>query len=80
MNGLITESSLIPIYNGSSKGETKSPCNRCWVQEYETMMIFMLAAAMTIAMLIATAFGVHQEAQQVRFDDRKNKFDRFGPR
>ncbi|MGO4843687.1 hypothetical protein AB4144_66565, partial [Rhizobiaceae sp. 2RAB30] len=65
MNGLITESSRIPIYNRSSKGETKSPCNRCWVQEYETMMIFMLAAAMTIAMLIATAFGVHQEAQQV---------------
>ena len=26
------------------------------------MMIYMLAAAMTIAMLIATAFGIHQEA------------------
>ena len=25
------------------------------------MMIFMLAAAMTVAMLIATAFGLHQE-------------------
>lgn len=44
------------------------------------MMIFMLAAAMTVAMLIATVFGMHQEAQRVRFDDRKDKFDRFGPR
>ena len=30
------------------------------------MMIFMLAAAMTLAMLIATAFALHQEAQRVR--------------
>jgi hypothetical protein len=44
------------------------------------MLIFMLAAAMTLAMLIATAFGVHQEAQRVRFDDRKDRFTRFGPR
>jgi hypothetical protein len=44
------------------------------------MLIIMLAAAMTIAMLIATAFGVHQEAQRVRFDDRKDRFTRFGPR
>ena len=33
------------------------------------MMIIMLAAAMTIAMLIATAFGIHQEAQRVRVED-----------
>ncbi len=44
------------------------------------MLIFMLAAAMTLAMLIATAFSVHQEAQKVRFDDRKDRFTRFGPR
>ncbi|CAG1003759.1 hypothetical protein RHIZO_03038 [Rhizobiaceae bacterium] len=44
------------------------------------MLIFMLAAAMTLAMLIATAFGVHQEAQKVRFDDRKDRISRFGPR
>jgi hypothetical protein len=44
------------------------------------MLIFMLAAAMTLAMLIATAFGVHQEAQKVRFDDRKDRFTHFGPR
>ena len=30
------------------------------------MMIFMLAAAMTVAMLIATAFGLHQETERVR--------------
>jgi hypothetical protein len=44
------------------------------------MLIFMLAAAMTLAMLIATAFSVHQEAQKVRFDDRRERFSRFGPR
>lgn len=43
------------------------------------MLIFMLAAAMTLAMLIATAFSVHQEAQKIRFDDRKDRFNRFGP-
>jgi hypothetical protein len=50
------------------------------VQENKAMMIFMLAAAMTIAMLIATAFGVHQEAQRVRFDDRKDRYSGFGRR
>lgn len=45
------------------------------------MLIFMLAAAIILAMLeIATAFSVHQEAQKVRFDDRKDRFTRFGPR
>jgi hypothetical protein len=34
------------------------------------MMIFMLAAAMTLAMLIATAFGLHQESQRVRLRQR----------
>ena len=32
------------------------------------MMIFMLATAMTVAMLIATVFGLHQEAERVRFE------------
>jgi hypothetical protein len=43
------------------------------------MMIFMLAVAMTVAMLVATVFGMHQEAQRVRFEERKSRFDRFGP-
>lgn len=30
------------------------------------MMIYMLATAMTVAMLIATAFGLHQEADRAR--------------
>jgi len=42
------------------------------------MMIFMLAAAMTVAMLIATLFGMHQEAQRVKFEPRR--IDRFGHR
>ena len=35
------------------------------------MMIYMLAAAMTVAMLIATAFGLHQEAERARARDTK---------
>jgi hypothetical protein len=34
------------------------------------MMIYMLAIAMTAAMLIATIFGLHQEAQRVRIKTR----------
>ena len=36
------------------------------------MLIFMLAAAMTVAMLIATVFGLHQEADRVRASTSKN--------
>jgi hypothetical protein len=49
-------------------------------QEYEAMMIYMLAAAMTIAMLIATAFGIHQEAQRVRVKDNQKDGRGFGMR
>ena len=34
------------------------------------MMITVLAAAMTVLMLIATVVGLHQEAQRVRLDKR----------
>ncbi|WP_281354909.1 hypothetical protein [Chelativorans xinjiangense] len=43
------------------------------------MLIFTLAAAMTLAMLIATAFGLHQEAQRVRVENRIRS-DRTGYR
>ena len=44
------------------------------------MMILMLAAAMTLAMLIATVFGLHQEAQQVRLEPQREnaRRNRFG--
>lgn len=45
------------------------------------MMIFMFAIAMTLAMLIATAFGMHQEAQRVRLEHQRRSarhFNRFG--
>ena len=41
------------------------------------MMIFMLAAAMTITMLVATLFGLHQEAERLRVHNKKN--NPFGP-
>ena len=44
------------------------------------MLIYMLATAMTLVMLIGTAFGLHQEAQRakapVRRRDRRG-FDSF---
>ncbi|RWC49472.1 MAG: hypothetical protein EOS55_07405 [Mesorhizobium sp.] len=44
------------------------------------MLIYMLATAMTIAMLIATVFGLHQEAQRVRIKASIKRFEGFGPR
>ncbi|MET3659819.1 hypothetical protein [Aquamicrobium ahrensii] len=38
------------------------------------MIIYMLAAAMTIAMLIATVFGLHQEAERSRAPRRRRGF------
>jgi hypothetical protein len=42
------------------------------------MMIFVLAAAMTVAMLIATVFALHQEAQQARLVAQRDRFSGFG--
>lgn len=44
------------------------------------MIIYMLAAGMTIAMLIATAFGLHQETQRLRYKEQKVRSKNFGPR
>ncbi|WP_214470892.1 hypothetical protein [Mesorhizobium sp. dw_380] len=44
------------------------------------MLIYMLATAMTVAMLIATVFGLHQEAQRVRVKAATKHFEGFGPR
>ena len=44
------------------------------------MMIYMLAAAMTVAMLIATAFSIHQESQRIRQEIKPNKSRGFGLR
>ena len=42
------------------------------------MMIYMLAAAMTVAMLIATAFSIHQETQKAALRERSQRFNGFG--
>lgn len=42
------------------------------------MMIFMLAATMTLAMLIATAFGLHGEVQDVKLEARRKATRRLG--
>ena len=58
---------------------TKSRNGRFDGQENSAMLIFMLAAAMTITMLIATVFGLHQEAERFRFDRKKDRLTPFGP-
>lgn len=47
------------------------------------MMIILLATAMTLAMLVATAFGFRQEAQRVRIKEDTKHLDaliRHSPR
>lgn len=44
------------------------------------MMIFMLASAMTVAMLIATVFAIHQELERSQFDERLDQIGRLGLR
>ena len=44
------------------------------------MLIYMLATAMTVAMLIATVFGLHQEAQRIRVKATTKRSEGFGPR
>ncbi len=41
------------------------------------MLIFMFATAMMLAMLIATVFALHQEAQRARVQIRKNQPNKF---
>jgi hypothetical protein len=50
---------------------------RYWTKGDSTMMIFMLAAAMTLAMLIATAFALHNEAQHVKLEARRRDTRRY---
>lgn len=44
------------------------------------MIILMLAAAMMIAMLIATAFGLHEESNRIREEAKIRKTMPFGSR
>lgn len=46
-------------------------------KEMTTMLIIVLAAAMTLAMLIATAFGLHQEAERARVKSRDRQIGRL---
>ncbi len=44
-------------------------------------MIYMLAAAMTLAMLIGTAFALRDEGEHIRVEERRKQQARhFGPR
>jgi hypothetical protein len=60
-----------------------SPCNHFAGPPFLTagdtaMLIYVLALVMTVLMLIATAFGMHQETLRVRSEERRKQFDGFG--
>lgn len=44
------------------------------------MMIYMLAVAMTVTMLIATVLSMHQEAERSRLQQRRVSIRNFWPR
>ena len=44
------------------------------------MIIYMLAVVMTVTMLIATVFGLHQETDRMRLQEKRSKFQGFGLR
>ncbi len=44
------------------------------------MMIYILAAGMTLTMLIATAFALHQEATNAQLLEKVRKSTPFGAR
>ncbi len=41
------------------------------------MMIYLLATTMTLAMLIATAFGLHNEAQNAKLERQRQRARRY---
>jgi hypothetical protein len=75
-----------PLSNGSARSrqcacndnETETASARYCRQGDDAMIILMLAAAMTIAMLIATAFGIHEESRRVQQRERIRSARRFG--
>ena len=44
------------------------------------MMIYMLAVAMTVVMLIGTVFGLREEAERIKLENRSNQARGFGIR
>lgn len=40
-------------------------------------MIYLLATTMTLAMLIATAFGLHNEAQHAKLERQRHRARRY---
>lgn len=47
-------------------------------QENAVMMIYMLATAMTLVMLIATLFGLREEAERIKVENNSRRDQGFG--
>jgi hypothetical protein len=60
------------------QNETECAFARYIRQGDNAMIILMLAAAMTIAMLIATAFGLQEETRRRHQEERVKSVRRFG--
>jgi hypothetical protein len=75
MNRKLSDASRNNNHSPCTQDETQMRFHRCWLKETAPMMILMLATSMTVAMLIATAFGLREETervkQKVRSDHRR---------
>ena len=80
MNGALSMSLSGRQQTLGDSNETESRFVRYCRKETTTMIILMLAAAMMIAMLIATAFGLHEESNRLRGEAKIRKTMPFGRR
>lgn len=79
MNGLVSIPSTEFTQKTCNVNETNSQFARYLKRrENVEMIILMLAAAMTVAMLIATVFGMQEEARRFRQEQRGKAMRGFG--
>ncbi|MCO5163602.1 MAG: hypothetical protein M9939_20940 [Mesorhizobium sp.] len=78
MNGSLRPSSSRSRQSVGRHNETETDFGRYCRQGDDAMIILMLAAAMTIAMLIATAFGIHEESRRAQQEQKIRSTRPFG--
>ncbi|MEO3385813.1 hypothetical protein [Mesorhizobium sp. CAU 1741] len=75
MNAALTASSTRIAKN--QPNETIFEFARYYSTKENRMMIYLLATTMTLAMLIATAFGIHNEAQNAKLERQRQRVRRY---
>lgn len=80
MNAPLSVASTAQDQIPGTQDETERRFVRYCRKENSAMIILMLAAAMMIAMLIATAFGIHEESNRIRQEAKIRDTTLFGRR